>query len=204
MKLTVLVPQDLAEPVKVGVAILVIAKAASAVVATLYDLQRDTVNVTAWTPGHERSPAAVELGCFFPPSTCWKTTAMLIEANPSEIRAILGAMQQVITARNTLPISEIDNKTLPGAYKYMFGQTGDIDIDALPKITPNELASALTDRELSINALRFMAVCAFVDGALNKQRIVIGFSRYRSFRWSIRRIQFRAKLGSGIWAQSYL
>ena len=109
---------------------------------------------------------------------------MLIEANPSEIRAILGAMQQVITARNRLPVSEIDEKTLSGAYQYMFGQTGDLDIGALPGITPNELASTLTDRELSINALRFMAVCAFVDGALNKQRIdtVLDFAKALDIR----------------------
>jgi hypothetical protein len=93
-------------------------------------------------------------------------------------------MQQVITARNTLQISEIDKKTLSGAYHFMFGQTGELDIDALPRIAPNELASALNDRELSINALRFMAVCAFVDGALNKQRIdtVVDFAKALDIR----------------------
>ncbi len=55
MKLAVLALQGLAQPAKVDVAILVIEEAGPAVVATLYDVQRDTVGVYAWTPGHERS-----------------------------------------------------------------------------------------------------------------------------------------------------
>jgi hypothetical protein len=42
------------------VAIPVIEDAGPAVVATLYDVQRDTVDVNAWTPGHERSLAEIE------------------------------------------------------------------------------------------------------------------------------------------------
>jgi hypothetical protein len=62
MKLTVLALQGLAQPARVGVAFLVIEDAGPAVVATLYDVQRDTVDVNAWTPGHERSLAEIEPG----------------------------------------------------------------------------------------------------------------------------------------------
>jgi hypothetical protein len=44
-----------AQPAKVAVAILVIAEAGPAVVATLYDVQRDTVDANAWTPEHKES-----------------------------------------------------------------------------------------------------------------------------------------------------
>jgi hypothetical protein len=65
MKLTVLALQGLAQLAKVGVAILVIEEAGPAVVATLFDVQRDTVDVNAWTPGHGRSPAEIEPGPFY-------------------------------------------------------------------------------------------------------------------------------------------
>jgi hypothetical protein len=55
MKPAVLAPQGLAQPAKVAVAIPVIAEAGPAVVATLYDVQRDTVDANAWTPEHKES-----------------------------------------------------------------------------------------------------------------------------------------------------
>jgi hypothetical protein len=67
MKLTVLALQGLAQPAKVGVAILVIEEAGPAVVATLYDVQRDTVDVNARTPEHDRSLAEIEPGSFLGP-----------------------------------------------------------------------------------------------------------------------------------------
>jgi hypothetical protein len=54
MKLTVLALQGLAQPAKVGVAIRVIEEAGPALVATLYDVQRDTVDMNAWTPGRDK------------------------------------------------------------------------------------------------------------------------------------------------------
>jgi len=67
MKLAVFALQGIAQPAKVGVAILITEKTGLAVVATLYDVQRDTVDVNAWTPGHGRSPAEIEPGPFSSP-----------------------------------------------------------------------------------------------------------------------------------------
>jgi hypothetical protein len=66
MKLAVLAPQGLAQPAKVGVAILVIEDAGPAIVATLHDVQRYTVDVDAQTPGHGSSRAEIEPGPFYP------------------------------------------------------------------------------------------------------------------------------------------
>jgi hypothetical protein len=62
MELTVLALQGVAQPAKVGVAILVIEEAGPAIVATLHDVQRYTVDVDARTPEHEGSLAQIEPG----------------------------------------------------------------------------------------------------------------------------------------------
>ncbi|MCG6859953.1 MAG: hypothetical protein LJE70_01500 [Chromatiaceae bacterium] len=59
--------QRLAQPVKVGVAILITEKAGPAIVTTLYDAQRYTVDVDARTPGHESTLAEIERGPLFVP-----------------------------------------------------------------------------------------------------------------------------------------
>jgi len=65
VKLAVLVLQGVAQPAEVGVAILIVEKAGSAIVATLHDVQRYTVDVDAGTPGHGGSLAEIEPGPFF-------------------------------------------------------------------------------------------------------------------------------------------
>jgi hypothetical protein len=65
MQVTVLALQGFAQPSKVGVAILVIEETGPAIVATLDDMQRYTVDVDARTPGHTGSLAGNEPGPFF-------------------------------------------------------------------------------------------------------------------------------------------
>jgi hypothetical protein len=62
MQLTVLTPQGFEQPAEVGLAILVIEETGPAIVATLHDVQRYTVDMDARTPGHAGSLAEIDPG----------------------------------------------------------------------------------------------------------------------------------------------
>jgi len=65
--------QGFAQPAKVGVTVLVVEETGAAIVSTLHDVQRYTVNVDARTSGQGSSLAEIEPGPFssFPdPSPC--------------------------------------------------------------------------------------------------------------------------------------
>ena len=57
--------QGVPQPVKVSVAILLIEEARPAIVATLHDVQRYTINVDARTSGHKIGLEEIEPGLFF-------------------------------------------------------------------------------------------------------------------------------------------
>jgi len=46
--------QGVPQPAEVGMPVLVVEEARSAIVSALHDVQRHTIDVDAWTPGHDR------------------------------------------------------------------------------------------------------------------------------------------------------
>lgn len=85
-------------------------------------------------------------------------------AGDAQIAAILGAMRAIAGATP----SEADRRALASAARYMFGvQNPDLDRTT----TPDMLATVLAGTPLSENALKFIAVMAFVDGTLDKAKI---------------------------------
>ena len=69
------------------------------------------------------------------------------------------------------PLSAADRTTLQAAYRYVFRGAAELDVDALPDVGPSELARALPSADLAQHAARFLAVMAFVDGAIDRAKI---------------------------------
>jgi hypothetical protein len=97
----------------------------------------------------------------------------------NESDAILGAMRQVALAGGR-PLSEIDTASILGAAHYLL-RRGDLgDLGTLPAIEPADLVGALKGkRELGQEAVKYLAVMALVDGALDSPKIarVLEYSR---------------------------
>jgi hypothetical protein len=96
---------------------------------------------------------------------------MLIEADVAEATAILGAMRLVATANGCQPLSEAGVSGLKAAARYVFRLNDDLLIEALPTVTPVELASTLTTRTQRGAACRFLAVAPLIDGQLDREKI---------------------------------
>jgi hypothetical protein len=95
---------------------------------------------------------------------------VLFAGSSVETDAVLRAMKHVATAGGARPLSDADRVALSTAHTVVFGGQGLLDADALPDITPDELAHALAaaNRE---HAAAFLAVMATVDGAVDAARI---------------------------------
>ncbi|MDN5865522.1 MAG: hypothetical protein L0I62_09990 [Gammaproteobacteria bacterium] len=100
---------------------------------------------------------------------------MLIQANDTEAGAILGAMRAVATENGRQPLSEASACGLKAAARYVFRlhMNDDLRIEALPSVTPSELATALTTPDQRAAACRFLAVTPLVDGLLDHAKIEI-------------------------------
>lgn len=94
---------------------------------------------------------------------------LLRDMNRSRSLAILGAMRAV--AETDGPASAADRVALASADRYLFGQSLPTVFDTLAPVEPEALAAALGDRDLREEALRFLAVMAFVPGRLDTARI---------------------------------
>lgn len=99
-----------------------------------------------------------------------KTVRPLIpDATRSQTEAILGAMRAVAATGG--PLSESDRIALESADRCIFGHERPFSVEAIKPVSPAALASALTGSDLAENAVKFLAVMAFVDGKLDKAKI---------------------------------
>ncbi len=96
---------------------------------------------------------------------------MLIETKPNQKQAILGAMSQVATGKETLPLSTSDRLSLEAANRYVFRAKESLKVENLPKISAQELKTVLVNSDLAEYAVRFLTVMAFVDGVLDENKI---------------------------------
>ncbi|UYN94559.1 MAG: hypothetical protein KIT25_21405 [Enhydrobacter sp.] len=95
-----------------------------------------------------------------------------------ESDAILGAMRQVALADGR-PLSHADTTSIRGAAHYLLRRPEIGDVGALSAVEPADLAATLDDRELRSEAVKYLAIMALVDGALDhaKLRRVLEYSR---------------------------
>lgn len=96
---------------------------------------------------------------------------MLIQADPPEAKAILGAMRLVATGNGRQALSEACASGLRAAAQYVFHLGHDIEAETLPTVTPAELACKLLTREQGEAACRFLAIMPLVDGRLDGEKI---------------------------------
>src|SRR5438105_1658456 len=96
---------------------------------------------------------------------------MLIDATPGEARAILGAMASIAATHGEKRPTAADRTSLAAAHHYLLRQSEPLDMAALPRLTPRELAAALPTGALATEAARMLTVMAFVDGSLDQAKI---------------------------------
>lgn len=96
---------------------------------------------------------------------------MLINATSGEARAILGAMASIAATNGEEQVTSADRASLVAAHHYLLRQRGRLDTGSLPQLSPGELAVALPDRALAVDAARMLTVMAFVDGTLDQAKV---------------------------------
>ena len=94
---------------------------------------------------------------------------LLPGATPEQTRAILGAMRSV--AETGGPASDADRRALAAAGRFVFGHEHPPDAPAPAAVAPEALAAALAGTDLAEDAVRFLAVMALVDGALDRAKV---------------------------------
>jgi hypothetical protein len=88
-------------------------------------------------------------------------------------------MRQVALAGGR-PLSYTDTASIGGAAHYLLRRHDVTDIGTLPGIEPADLAAALkADRETAVEAVKYLAVMALVDGVLDHKKLarVLEYSR---------------------------
>jgi hypothetical protein len=96
---------------------------------------------------------------------------MQINASRVEARAILGAMASIAATNGEAQITSADRASLVAAHRYLLRQRGRLDTGSLPRPSPTELATALPDHGLAIDAARMLTVMAFVDGKVDQAKV---------------------------------
>ena len=90
---------------------------------------------------------------------------------PRESDAILGAMRQVALAGGR-PLSRADTASIVAAGHWLLRRGERFDISDLPGIGPADLVAALKgERALGQEAVKYLAIMALVDGALDHDKI---------------------------------
>ena len=90
---------------------------------------------------------------------------------PSAGDAILGAMRQVALAGGR-PLSHADTASIVAAGHWLLRREQPFDISDLPGIGPADLVAALKgERALGQEAVKYLAIMALVDGALDHDKI---------------------------------
>jgi hypothetical protein len=91
-------------------------------------------------------------------------------------------MRNVAAVHGRARVTPADRASITAARRYLFRRTDPFDPAALPDTTPAQLAALLPDAALAEQAVRLLTVMAFVDGALDADKIA-------------RVLQFAAALG---------
>ena len=95
---------------------------------------------------------------------------MLFAGSSAETDATLRAMKHVATAGGARALTDPDRIALTTAHTVVFGGAGMLDPDALPDITPAQLADAVAPANRE-HAAAFLAVMATIDGRVDRDRI---------------------------------
>ncbi|MCD6046745.1 MAG: uncharacterized protein K0S08_392 [Gammaproteobacteria bacterium] len=97
--------------------------------------------------------------------------ATAIKFNLSQIFALLGAMQNVATAKGSLSLSDIQKSSLKAAYQYVFTHQDELDLSEIPSISVKDFAHFFPQPAEAEYALRFLVVTALFDGEINQARL---------------------------------
>lgn len=100
---------------------------------------------------------------------------MIIEADAEQAEAIVRAMATVAGAGGRQPRSAMDDIGLRAAWSTVFGLPEGVPVDQLAPIDAPTLAATVADPRLRLDAVRLLAVMAFVDGVVDdtKLRLVL-------------------------------
>lgn len=98
---------------------------------------------------------------------------MIVSATAAEAIAVLAAMRAVASGENTLPLSAADARGILSASDTVFGHPAPADLDALPPVSPEQLAAALAGDDLRLNAVRLLAVMALNDGVIEDAKLAL-------------------------------
>lgn len=101
------------------------------------------------------------------------------EVGRGQSEAILGAMRQVALA-NGRPLSHSDTASIMAAARYLLRRHDVTDLGALPAIEPVDLVAALkTNHALAVEAVKYLAIMAMVDGVLDGDKLhrVLSYAR---------------------------
>jgi hypothetical protein len=90
---------------------------------------------------------------------------LLPDANAGQAQAILGAMRAV--AETGRGWTTADGKALIAAARFMFGQDGSLDAEALVPVPPERLALVIAEPHLREQAVMALAVMAVMDAPLD-------------------------------------
>lgn len=96
---------------------------------------------------------------------------MIIDVSESQAETIVRAMYTVATANGTEPLSAMDRRGLDAAWTTVFGVTDGAPVDQLRPVGAVELATALDDAPARLDAIRLMAVMAFVDADVDDAKL---------------------------------
>lgn len=103
---------------------------------------------------------------------------MFIDTDESPAQAVVRAMFTVANANGTEPLSAMDRRGLQTAWGTVFGRPEAVPVDDLAAIAPDELAAAIDDPQMRLDAVRLMTVMAFVDAIVDdaKLQLVLDFA----------------------------
>jgi hypothetical protein len=96
---------------------------------------------------------------------------VLFEGSTAATDAVLRAMKHVACAGGARVLTDTDRLALTAAHTVVFLGTGTLDPDALPDITPEELAGAVPEPASREHCAAFLAVMATVDGVVDAAHI---------------------------------
>jgi hypothetical protein len=96
---------------------------------------------------------------------------LLVVADPTEARAILGAMRNVGDTGGEGTLSDADRHALVAAGTYGLGLEDPVDPDEIDPVSPEELAGVLSGAVVNDYATRFCAVMALVDGTIDDRKL---------------------------------
>lgn len=94
---------------------------------------------------------------------------LLPRASRRQSIAILGAMRAI--AETSGVASREDRLAVESAERYIFGHEAPQLFEGIAAMAPGALAAALAASDLGQDALKFVAIMAFIDGSLDKAKI---------------------------------